>query len=186
MGIPDHLVSWETCKWLKKQQLKQVTVPNWERNITKIYISPCSFNLYAELSSVAQSCLTLCNPMVSLSITSLRSLLKLMSIKSVMPPNQLILCHPLLLPSIFPSIGSFPMSQFFTSGDQTIGASASASYLPMNIQDWFPLRWTGWISLKSKGLSRAFSNTTVQKYQFFNAYICTVHHAKHKARRFTR
>ena len=67
--------------------------------------------------------------------------------------------------------GSFPMSQFFASGRQSIGASASASVLPMNIQDWFPLGWTGWISLQSKGLSRVFSNTTVQKHQFFGTEV---------------
>ena len=65
----------------------------------------------------------------------------------------------------FPASGSFPRSQFFASGGQSIGASASASILPMDIQDWFPLGWTGWISLQSKGLSRVFSNTTVQKHQ---------------------
>ena len=79
----------------------------------------------------------------SLSITNSRSLLKLMSIELVMPSNHLILCPPLLLPSIFPSIRSFPMSQFFSSGGQSIGVSASASVLPMNIQDWSPLGWTG-------------------------------------------
>ena len=68
-----------------------------------------------------------------------------------------------------PASGSFPMSQFFTTGGQNTGGSASASVLPMNIQDWFPLGQTGWISMQSKGLSRVFSNTTVQKYQFFNA-----------------
>ena len=68
----------------------------------------------------------------------------------------------------FPASGSFQMSQFFPSGNQSIGVSASASVLPMNIQDWFPLRWTGWISLQSKGLSGVFSNTTVQKHQFFD------------------
>ena len=84
-----------------------------------------------------------------------------------MPSNHLILCHPLLLlPSIFPSIGSFLMSWLFTSGGQSIGVSASASVLPLNIQDWFPLGLTGWISLQSKGISRIFSNTTVQKPQF--------------------
>ena len=67
----------------------------------------------------------------------------------------------------FPASGSFQMSQFFTSGGQSNGVSASASVLPINIQDWFPLGWTGWISLLSKGLSRVFSNTTVQKHQFF-------------------
>ena len=71
----------------------------------------------------------------------------------------------------FPESGSFQMSQFFTSGGQSIGASASASDFPMNVQDWFPLGWTGWISLQSKGLSRVFSNTTVQKHQFFGAQL---------------
>ena len=71
----------------------------------------------------------------------------------------------------FPASGSFQMSQFFTSGGQSIRVSASASVLPMNIQDWFPLGWTSWISLQSKGLSRVFSNTTVQKHQFFGAQL---------------
>ena len=71
----------------------------------------------------------------------------------------------------FPASGFFLMSQFFASGGQSIGISASASVLPMNIQDWFPLGWTGWISLQSKGLSRVFSNTTVQKHQFFGAEL---------------
>ena len=108
----------------------------------------------------------------SLSITNSRSLPKLTSIKSVMPSNHVILCLPLLLlPSIFPASGSFPMSQLFTSGGQSIGVSASTSVLPMNTQDWSSLGWTGWISLKSKGLSRVFSNTTVQKHQFFSAQL---------------
>ena len=70
-----------------------------------------------------------------------------------------------------PASGSFPMSQFFTLGDQSIGVSTSASVLPMSIQDWFPLGWTGWVFLQSKGLSRVFSNTTVQKHQFFGAQL---------------
>ena len=70
-------------------------------------------------------------------------------------------------PQSFLASGSFPMSQLFTSGGQSIGVSASTSVLSMNTQDWFPLGWTGWISLQSKGLSRVFSNTTVQKHQFF-------------------
>ena len=69
----------------------------------------------------------------------------------------------------FPASGSVPMSQLFASGDQSIGVSALTSVLPMNTQDWFPLGWTGWISLQSKGLSRVFTNTTVQKHQFFGA-----------------
>ena len=107
-----------------------------------------------------------------LSITNSQSSPKLMSIESVVPSNHLILCHPLLLRlQSFPASGSFQMSQFFGSGSQSIGVSASASVLPMNIQDWFPLGWTGWISLQSKGLSRIFSNTTLQKYQFFSAQL---------------
>ena len=86
-------------------------------------------------------------------------------------------CHPIIPSSVicfshpqsFPASGSFQMSQFFTSGGQSIGVSASTSVLSMNIQDWFPLGWTGWISLLSKILSRVFSNTTVQKHQFFGA-----------------
>ena len=87
-------------------------------------------------------------------------------------------CHPTISSSVipfsfclqsFPASGSFPMSQFFASGGQSIGVSASASVLPMNIQGLFPLGWTGWISLQSKGLSRVFSNTTVQKHQFCNS-----------------
>ena len=71
----------------------------------------------------------------------------------------------------FPASGSFPVSQFSASGGQSIGASVLASVLPVNIQHWFPLGWTGWISLQSKGLSRVFSNTTVQKHQFFGAQL---------------
>ena len=108
----------------------------------------------------------------SLSITNSWSLLKPLSIESVMPSNHLILCRPLLLlPSISPSSGSFQMSQLFASGGQSIGVSASTSVLPMNTQDWSALGWTLWISLQSKGLSRVFSNTTVQKHQFFTTLL---------------
>ena len=107
-----------------------------------------------------------------MSSTNSWSLLKLVSIESLMPSNHLILCRPLLLlPQSCPASGSFPMSQFFASGGQSIGISASASVLPMNIQDCFPLGWTGWISLQSKGLSRVFANTTVQNHQFFGAQL---------------
>ena len=112
----------------------------------------------------------------SLFITNSRSPPKPMSIESVMPSNHLILCRPLLLlPSSFPASGSFPVSQLFTSGGQSIGVSASALVLPVNTQDWSPLGWTGWISLQSKGLSRVFSNTAVQKHQFFRAhsFLCS-------------
>ena len=74
-------------------------------------------------------------------------------------------------PQSLPASGSFPMSQFFTWGGQSIGVSASASALPMNTQDWSPLGWTGWISLQSKGLSKVFSNNTVQNHQFFGAHL---------------
>ena len=99
----------------------------------------------------------------SLSITNSQRLLKLMSIKSIRPSNHLILCRPLLLLLILPSIRVFQMSQLFTSGGQSIGVSVSTSLLPMNTQDWSPLVWTGWIFLQSKRLSEVFSNTTVQK-----------------------
>ena len=107
-----------------------------------------------------------------LSITNSWSLLKLMSIKRVMPSNHLILCYPLLLPpSIFPSIRVFSSESVLCIRWLKIGALASASVLPMNIQGWFPLGWTGWISLHSNGLSRVLSNTTVQKYQFFSPQL---------------
>ena len=89
-------------------------------------------------------------------------------------------CHPTISSSVipfsfplqsFPASGSFQMSQLFASGGQRIGISAAASVLPMNIHNWFPLGWTGWIFLQSKGLSRVFSNTTVQKHQFFGAQL---------------
>ena len=138
------------------------------------------------ISSVTQLCPTLCDPMdrllwhgharawtsrqASLSITYSWSFLKLMSTESVMPSNHIILCRPLLLQS-FPASRSFPMSKFFSSGGQSIGASASASVLPTSIQNWFPLGWTALISLQSKGLSRVFSNITVQNHQFFSAQL---------------
>ena len=118
----------------------------------------------------------------SLSITNSRSLLKLMSIESVMPSSHLIICCPLLLlPSIFPSIRVFPVSQLFISGGQNIGVSASASVLPMNIQGWFPLKWTGLISLLSKLYWRWFTNINVlfdfwvvHKQRYWEEIIITV------------
>ena len=107
----------------------------------------------------------------SLPITNSQSLLKLMSIAW---------CHLTISSSVilfssciqsFSASGSFPMSQFFTLGGQSIGVSVSSSVLPVYIQDWFPLGWIGWISLQSNGLSRVFSNITVQKHQFFTAQL---------------
>ena len=105
----------------------------------------------------------------SLSITNCLSPPKPMSIESVMPSNHLILCRPFsYCPQTFPASGSFQMSQLFVSGGQGIGVSVSTSVLPMKTEAWSPLEWTAWISLQSKGLSRVFSNTTVQKHQFFS------------------
>ena len=119
----------------------------------------------AQFSSIAQSCSTLCDP-VDCSMTGLPVHHQLPEFTQTHVHwvsdaiNHLILCRPLLLlPSIFPSIRFFPMSQFFISGDQSIGASASV--LPRNIQNWFPSGLTGLISSQSKGLSRVFSNTTL-------------------------
>ena len=114
-----------------------------------------------------------------LSITNSQSSLKLMSIESMMWSNRQW-CHPTISSSVvpfsscpqsFPASGFSQMSQLFASGGQSIGVSASASVLPMNTQDWSFLGWTGWTSLQSKGLSRVFSNSTVQKHQFFSAQL---------------
>ena len=148
-----------------------------------VFILSFTFVLFLQIvtgfqfSLVAQLCLTLCDPMdcsmPGLPVHhQLMSLPKLMSIESVMTSNHLILCHPLssCLQS-FPTSGSFQMSQLFASGGQNIGVSASTSVLPMNTQDWSPLGWTGWTCLQSKGLASVFSNTTVQKHQFFGAQL---------------
>ena len=137
---------------------------------------PVRFLFYGwvvQLTSVTQSCPTLCDPwtaadQTSLPVTNSQSLLKLTSIELVMLSNHLIPCRPLLLlPSNIPSIRVFSNESALRIRCQSIGASASTSVLPMNTQDWSPLGWTGWIFLQSKGLSRVFSNTTVQKHQFF-------------------
>ena len=127
-----------------------------------------------QFSSVTQSCPTPWTAAVqaSLSITNSRSLPKPMSIESVMPSNYLILCHPfLLLFSVFPSIRVFSNASALCIRWAKYGVSASTSVLPINTQDWSPLGWTGWISLQSKGLSRVFSNTIIQKHQFFSAQL---------------
>ena len=130
-----------------------------------------------QFSSVTQLCLTLCDTMNSstpdfLSITNSRSPPKPMSVESVIPSSHLILCRPFSsCPQSFPASGSFPMSQPFTWGGQSIGVSASTSVLPMNTQDWSPLEWTAWIFMQSNGLSRVFSNATFQKHQFFGAQL---------------
>ena len=129
-----------------------------------------------QFSSVTQSSQTLCDPM-DCSTPGFPVHHQLPELIQT-PVHQW--CHPTISSSVtpfssclqsFPASGSFQMSQFLTSGGQNIGVSASASVLPVNIQDWFPLGLTGWISLQSKGLSRVFFNTTVQKHQFFGAQL---------------
>ena len=137
--------------------------------------SLCGCRFSVHFSSVTQSCLTLCYPM-DCSMPGLPVHYQLLDLNSCALSRW---CHPTISFSVipffylqsFPASGSFQMSQFFTSGGQSIGLSASASVLPMNTQDWSPLGWTGLISLQSKGLSRVFSNTTVQKHQFFGAQL---------------
>ena len=107
----------------------------------------------------------------SLSITSSWSSPKLTSIRLVMPSSHLILCRPLLLPLIPPSVRVFSNESTLCMRWPGIGVSALASFLLKNTQNWSPLGWTGWISLQSKGLSRVFSNTTVQKHQFFSTQL---------------
>ena len=116
-------------------------------------------------------------PLASMSFTISQSLLKLMCFELVMPSSHLIFCHPfLLMHSIFPSIRSFPMSLLSISGGQSIGASASASILPMNIQGWFPLGLSGLISLPSKGLSKVFYSITIWKLQCSAFFMVQLSH----------
>ena len=128
--------------------------------------------IIVQFSSVARTCPSLCD-LVKHSTPGLAVHHQLPE-STQGPPSRW--CHPAISSSVlpfssclqsFPASGSFPVSQLFSSGGQSIGVSASTSVLLMNTQDWSPLRWTGWISLQSKGLSRVFSNTTVQKHQFF-------------------
>ena len=145
----------------------------WLFTISVPFVARCLFQVRSDqlLSHVrlfATPWIAACQ--ASLPITNSQSSLRLMSIESVMPSSHLILCCPLLLlPPIPPRSESFPMSQLFPWGGQSIEVSALASFLPKKSQGWSPSEWTGWISLQSKGLSRVFSNTTVQKHQFFGA-----------------
>ena len=155
--------------------------PSWGLNFGSLIpimnVTSSHIFTYISFSSVAQSCLTLqphelqhARPPCSSPTPGVH-------------PNPCPLswwCHPTISSSVvsffsclqsFPTSGSFQMSQLFASGGQNIGVSASTSVLPMNTQVWSPLGWTGWISLQSKGLSRVFFNSTVQKYQFFSAQL---------------
>ena len=154
-------------------------------SVCVFFISSASYSFWStvllpssvQYSSVAQSYPTLCDP-VDCSTPGLPVHHQLLEptqthvhwVSDAIQPSQLVVPFASRLQS-FPALGSFQISQLFTSGGQNIRISASASVLPVNIQDWFPSGWTSWMSLQSKGLSRVFSNTTVQKHQFFSAQL---------------
>ena len=150
---------------------------NWNQN--EITALPWHLPSLLHISSVQFSCSVMSNSLQPHGLQHTRPLCPSPTPRvysNSCPLNQW--CHPTISSSVvpffscfqsFPASGSFPMSQFFASGGQSTGVSASV--LPVNIQDWFPLGWTGWISFQSKGLSRVISNTTIQKHQFFGAQL---------------
>ena len=152
----------------KSYLLRLVSSRSQMASMWHVYPHPSNLGPH-QFSSVTQSCPTFCDPMVY----SMPDF----SVHHQLPEFiQTRWCHATISSSVvpysscpqsFPASGSFQMSQLFAAGGQSIRASASTSVLPMNTQVWFPLGWTGWISFQSKGLSRVFSNTTVQKHQFF-------------------
>ena len=137
------------------------TFSSWLRIISDLSLS--HLRLFATPWTAARQ--------ASLSSTNSCCLLKLMSIESLMPSSHLNVCHPLFLPSIFHSITVFFNRSVLRIRWPEYWSFSFSISLPMNIQDWFPLGWIGWISFQSKGLSRVFSNTTVQKHQFFGAQL---------------
>ena len=161
------LFSWASeSLWTVTTAMKLKTLAPWNKSYDKLLFS-----------LVVQSCLTLWGPMdcstpglpVHHQFPELVQAHVHWVGDDIQPSHPVIPFSSCLQSS--PASQSFPMSQFFTSGGQSIRVSASASVLPMNIQDWFPLGLTGWISLQSKGLSRVFSSTTVQKHQFFSVQL---------------
>ena len=165
-----ELITRKTKPWLEAWNFQPLSSFSKVGRRTGIRVPNWSWLCDVQFSSVTQSCPTLCNPMdcSTPGIPIHHQLPELMQ-------THVHWVHPTISSSVipfsshlqfFPESGSFQMSQFFISGGQSIGVSASPSVLPMNIQDW-SLEWTGWISLQSKRLSRVFSNTTVQKHQFF-------------------
>ena len=166
--------SWEICMQVKKQQLEpdmkqQIGSKLEKEEVKAVYCHPAS----VQFSSVTQLCPTL--PPHGLQHTRPPCPSPTLGACSNWCPSSQW-CHPTISSSVFPfssgfqffpASGSLQINQFFAPGGQSIEVSASTSVLPMNIQDWFPLGWAGWISLQSMGLSRVFSNTTVQKHQFF-------------------
>ena len=152
--------------------------PNLRHFFVPKQIAQQSCTAPVQFSSVTQSCLTLFNPMdcSMIGLPVHHQFLEFTQIHVHWVGDTIQPSHPLLSPyppafNLFQKKRYFPMSQFFTSGGQSIRVSASESVLPMNIQDLFPLGWTGWISLLSKGFSRVFSNTTVRNHQFFSAQL---------------
>ena len=187
MGISDHLpASREICMQVKKQQLEldmeqQISYKLGKQYVKAVYCHP-AYLTYMQSQSVSQfSC-----SLVSYSLRPHESQHARPPCPSPTPgayPNSCPSsrwCHPAISSSVvpfsscpqsLPVSGSFPLSQLFAWGVQSTGVSASTSVLKMNTQDWSPLGWTGWISFQSKGLSRVFSNTTVQKHQFFGTQL---------------
>ena len=182
MEIPDYL----TCllrnldagqEATVRTGMEQVTASKLGKEFNRAVYCYCLFNLYTEsVSSISR--VQLCIDPMDFSTPGFpvyHQLPEPIQTHVHYVRDAIQLSHPVnsfssCLQS-FPASGSFPMSQFFTSDGQSIGVPASASVLPMNIQDWFPLGWTGWISLQSKGLSRVFSNTIFQKHKFFSAQL---------------
>ena len=149
----------------------------WNNGETKVGKTISTGYDSVQFSSVTQSCPTLCDLMYCSTpdFSVHHQLPELTQTHVHWVGDTIQSSHPLSSPlshiQSFPAPGSFQMSQLLTSGGQNIGVSASTSVLPKNTQDWFPLGWTGWISLQSKGLSRIFSDTTVQKHQFFSIQL---------------
>ena len=170
-----------TRPWdLKLLHLWKISVPHFPQGKREAFI--VTRDCWFQFSSVTQSCPALCDPVdCSMPIFPVHHQLPEITQTHVhrVGGHSTISSHPTISSSVIlffcvqssPASGSFPMSQFFASGGQSIGVSASASVLPMNIQDWFPLGLTGWISLLSKGLSRFLSNITVQNHNFFGAHL---------------
>ena len=175
MGFPKQ-EHWSELPFPSSGDLPNTGYPHWRQTLYHLRTREV-LNGVDQFSSVTQSFPTLCKPMdcntpgisVQQQLPELAQI-HVHRVSDAIQPSHPVICYS-SCPQSFPASGSFPVSQFFTSGGQSIGVSASASVLPMNIQDWCPLGWIGWISLQSKRLSRVFSNTTVQKHQFFSAQL---------------
>ena len=175
-------LTWQSCEGTMNTSKYSILSPGVTHSKSSINVSNCETSVTSLVDiqrccAVVKSCLTLYDP-VGCSVLG-SSVFHCFTVCSHLCPSS-PWCHPTVSSSVvpfsshlpsFPASGSFPLSQFFTSGGQSTGASASASVLPMNIQHWFPLGLTGLISLLSKRLSRVFANTTIQKCQFFGAQL---------------